>query len=39
MKTTLIIIITFYTLAEKIGSLGNLNILMGKATGTCHKYE
>ena len=31
MKTTLIIIITFYTLAEKMGSLGNLNI------GDCYR--
>ena len=33
MKTTLIIIITFYTLAEKMGSLGSLNIISENTTG------
>ena len=35
MKTTFHNIITFYTLAEKMGSLGNLNMI----SDTCRKYE
>ena len=33
MKTTFNNIITFYTLAEKIGSLGNLNMISENTTG------